>query len=100
MDSSLRERFAQLGPIRAVQRVSSGSPAVFVLRLPTAKRPDTIDATLALARRGMTMLRAKRTIESLLTERRVVIEVPMVEDPDALAADLAAAGIAAAVDHH
>ncbi len=32
MNSSLRADLARLGPIRAVDRVSSGSPAVFVLR--------------------------------------------------------------------
>lgn len=97
MDSKWRERFAQLGPIRDIDRVSSGSPAVFVLRLsPDGPVPRTIDAMHALARRGMTMLRAKRAIEALLEDGRVFVDVPTVEDPAALAADLAGAGIAAA----
>lgn len=97
MDSSLRERFARLGPIRAIDRVTSGSPAVFVLRLPLAggPRPRTIDATHALARRGMSMLRAKRAIESLLEKGRVFVELPMVEDTKALTEDLAKAGVSA-----
>lgn len=97
MHSSLRERFARLGPIRAADRVPFGSPAVFVLRLrPSQEPPKTIDATLALVKRGMTMLHAKRRIEELLQTRRVFVEVPVVEDAGALAADLAVAGIAAA----
>lgn len=97
MDSSLKERFARLGPIRAVDRVSSGSPATFVLRLPRDQAvPKTVDGALALARRGMTMLRAKRAMEELLAEGRVFVDLPTVEDPWALTDELAEAGIAAA----
>ncbi len=97
MDSSLRERFARLGPIRGVDRVSSGSPAVFVLRLPPGRGvPRTIDSMFALARRGLTMLRAKRVIEALVADGRVFVDLPTVEDHKALAEDLARAGIAAA----
>ena len=71
MDPSLRERFACLGPIRGIGRVSSGSPAVFVLRLPPGQPiPRTMGATLALARRGLGMLPAKRAIEALVREGR------------------------------
>lgn len=49
-----------------------------------------------LARRGLTMLRAKRTIEALLEDGRVFVELPTVEDPKAVTDDLARAGIAAA----
>ena len=97
MDSKWRERFARLGPIRDIDRVSSGSPAVFVLRLsPGGPVPRAINAMHALARRGMTMLRAKRAIEALLEDGRVFVDVPTAEDPAALTADLAGAGIAAA----
>ena len=97
MDSSLRERFAQLGPIRAVARVPSGSPVTFVLRIPRDRAtPKTVDGALALARRGATMLRAKRVMEELLATGRAFVHLPMVEDATALAGDLAAAGIAAA----
>jgi putative transcriptional regulator len=96
MDSSLRERFARLGPIRAIDRVTSGSPAVFVLRTALdGTRLKTIDATYALARRGMSMLRAKRATESLSEDCRVFAELPMVEDVQAVIADMAACGIAA-----
>ncbi len=97
MNSSLRERFARLGPVRGIDRVPSGSPAVFVLRLPPGRGlPRTIDGMFALARRGLTMLQAKRKIEALVEDGRVFVDLPIVEDPKALAADLAKAGIAAA----
>jgi putative transcriptional regulator len=97
MDSKLRERFERLGPIRAVDRVSSGSPGVFVLRTPQGRGViRTIDGMFALARRGMTTLRAKRAIEALVEAGRVFVELPTVENADALVADLARAGIAAA----
>ncbi|MGH7211437.1 MAG: helix-turn-helix domain-containing protein [Acetobacteraceae bacterium] len=70
---------------------------MFVLRLPPDRgRPSTIDATFALARRGLTMLRAKRTVEALVEDGRVFVEVPTVEDQKTLTEDLARAGIAAA----
>jgi putative transcriptional regulator len=63
---------------------------------PDRARIKTIDATLALARRGMTMLRAKRAIEAMLDDGEVAVEVPTVEDLDALTRDLRNAGIEAA----
>jgi len=96
MDSSLRERFARLGPIRAIDRVTSGSPAVFVLcPVLDGVHPRTIDAAHALVRRGLPMLRAKRAVETLLAKGRVFVELPMVEDPHVLAVELAKAGIRA-----
>lgn len=50
----------------------------------------------ALARRGLTMVRAKRAVEALVENGRVFIDVPTVEDSQALAEALAEAGIAAA----
>jgi putative transcriptional regulator len=98
MDSSLRELFGRAGPIRAIDRVPSGSPAAFVLRrLPNHPAPKTIDGTLALARRGMPMLRAKRAMEALLTRGKALVDVPTVEDPAALIGELGAAGIQASI---
>ncbi len=97
MDSSLRERLAQLGPIRPVDLVSSGSPATIVLRLPSGKAvPKTVDGAMTLARRGLSLTAAKRAMEELLFARRVFVTLPMVEDRNALTAELAASGIAAA----
>ena len=96
MDSSLRERFARLGPIRAAGHAMSGSPAVFVLRLPadgTILR--TISGMRALVRRGMSLARAKQAIETLVETRRVVVHLPLVEQPEILAIELAEAGIEA-----
>jgi putative transcriptional regulator len=70
---------------------------VFVLRLQDGvPMPRTIDATMALARRGQSMARAKRAIETLVEDGRVFVELPTVEDSQAVIADLNAAGIAAA----
>jgi putative transcriptional regulator len=62
---------------------------------PEGAKIKTIDATMALARRGMTMLRAKRAIEAMLDDGEVAVEVPTVEDRDALAAELRKVGIEA-----
>lgn len=96
MDLSLRERLARLGPIRAVDRVSSGSPAAFVLRLIPGRAPRTIDGALALARRGITLLKAKRAMEAMMETGRAFVDLPTVEDALALTRDLADAAIAAA----
>jgi putative transcriptional regulator len=97
MSSRLKERLGRLGRVRGVDRVASGSPVDLVLRPgPDRARIKTIDATLALARRGMTMLRAKRAIEAMLDDGEVAVEVPTVEDLDALTRDLRNAGIEAA----
>ncbi len=97
-DLSWRERFERLGPVRTIARVASGSPAVIALRLADeASALRSIDATFALARRGMSMLAAKRAVEAAMAGSRAVVEVPMVEDAAALAADLAAAGFSAEI---
>ena len=53
MEQSLRERFARLGPIQAIDLKSSGFPGVLVLRRPRDV-PKTVDGALILARRGAT----------------------------------------------
>ena len=95
MQSKLKERFARLGPTRGVDRVPSGSPVALVLR-PGADRSrlQTITATKALARRGMTMLRAKHAIEAALTGE-VAVGVPTVEHLGDLARELREAGFEA-----
>jgi putative transcriptional regulator len=50
----------------------------------------------ALARRGLTMLRAKRAVEALVANGRVFVELPIVEDRAVLRDELARAGVAAA----
>jgi hypothetical protein len=98
MNSSLKGQFEQLVRIPAADRARSGSPAMFILRLP---RPpgnglrETIPAMRALVRRGMDLLSARRAIEALLQNAEVVVNLPMVEDLKALADELAEAGITA-----
>jgi len=96
MNSSLRERFERLGPVRAVDRVSSGSPAEFVLqKVPDRQAVATVTAALALARRGMTLLGAKRAMEDMLAHGRTFVAVPVVEDVALLVAELAETGVTA-----
>jgi hypothetical protein len=52
----------------------------------------TIDAILALGRRGLPMLKAKRRIETALNECKVVLTIPMVESVGAMANELRDAG--------
>ena len=94
MRSSLKERFERLGPIQDVPRVASGSPLVLALS-PGDAAVLTVPATLALAKRGLTLLKAKRVIEEMLDKGRAVVEVPTVEDAAILARELAAAGCCA-----
>jgi putative transcriptional regulator len=91
--SALKEKFARLGPIQAVDLVQSGSSEVVALK-PAAdlRRVRTVDAILALRRRGLSMLKAKRGIEAALNEGKVVLSVPLVESIDALAKELRDAG--------
>lgn len=93
--SSFAERLAQQGRVQAIPRVTSGSPEEIVLK-PGRSSPDVIAATLAMVRRGTTMLRAKRAVEKALEEGDAVIDLPMVEDQKALTGDLEAAGMAVA----
>ena len=80
MRQELKERLAPLGPIRDIDRVSSGSPADVVLR-PADGLPkvNTIAATLALARRHMTLAEAKTAIERMVENGEAVVHVPTVE---------------------
>lgn len=97
MKSSLKERFARLGPARAIDRVRGGSPAVLSLRpSPNRKQVKTVSIALALAKRGLSMLRAKRAVEEMVECGRVVLLLPKVESYSALAAELAEAGCSAA----
>src|SRR3990170_4705923 len=90
MQSKLKERLARLGPIRGVDRVVSGSPAVLVLRV-GRERPDTIAAIHALAKRGMSLLKAKRAVEAAIGSE-AVFEAPTIENLQTLAGELREAG--------
>ena len=77
--------------------MSSGSPVVLAIR-PARElaRVKTISATLALAKRGMTLATAKRAVERMVERGEAVVAVPTVEPGRGLVADLNAAGVDAA----
>lgn len=96
--SSLRERLERLGPVRDIDRVGSGSAEEFLLvpgRGP--QQVDVVAAAMSLARRGISLLKAKRAIESMLDEGRSYVHLPTVEDVATLAAELSAAGVTASL---
>lgn len=93
--SSFRGRFERLGRVRAIDRVASGSSVGLVLRA-NRKHIDTISATMTLARRGLSMLRAKNDIELLVGRNEIAVRLPNVESIEAVVSELRAAGIKAA----
>lgn len=52
-----------------------------------------VDAMAILARRGLSMLKAKRAVEALLERRALLVELPTVEDVGAVVRELEEAGI-------
>jgi len=98
MHSSLKERFARLGPIQTMSRVDSGSPVGLLLEWAGERRQiKTIDAILALVRRWVAMPSAKRIIEAMVEHRKAFVYVPKVESLEALQQELAEAGVRATV---
>ena len=94
MKSSLRERLERLGPVRDVDRVPHGSPDVLTFKLePDVRNIRTVRAALALARRGLSLLQAKRAVEKLLDDGEVTVRIPCVESRTELARELALTGI-------
>ena len=94
MESSLRERLGRLGPVKAVDHVPSGLPAVLDLEI--AVPLDDVKAVslmLAFCRRGLPMIDAKGAVERLLEHRRLTINLPFVEDIDILSHELTSAGL-------
>ena len=93
-----KERIGQLGRVEAISRVASGSPAISILRLSSAKTVVNVPAAaLALSKRGVPMLHAKRASEAIQQTNEFVVSVPLLEDPQVLGAELRTAGIAASV---
>jgi len=78
--------------IRAIDRVSSGSPGSYRLN-PEPGFFRTVDAARALARRGVTLSLAKRVVERMMEGRAADLDVPLVEDRDLFARDLAELGV-------
>jgi DNA-binding XRE family transcriptional regulator len=89
---SLKERFARLGRTQVIDLVPSGSPEVLAIERGEWSKIKSISAILTLRRRGLTLLKAKRSIETAMEQGRVVVGVPVVESIDVLADELSAAG--------
>ena len=92
--SSLKGRFARLGPIRDVARNQSGSSAAYVLR-PARARVDTISATRVLAKHGLSMLRAKRVVEEAIEAGEARVCLPKVDVAANVVRELEPTGIRA-----
>jgi len=95
----LKERIERLERIPATVRGPSGLPVALVLRPGVSRaKVKTIDAVKALARHGLTLLRAKRAIEAMLHDGEVAVEVRLESEPFdhgflALDDDLRGAGV-------
>lgn len=72
--------------------MSSGSPEELVLRT-ERENVAVISAVMVLAKRGLSMLKAKRAIEAMVAQGKVIVELPMVENPDILTEELRQAGV-------
>lgn len=94
--SSSKARFGPRVQVQDVVRVTSGSPAKFVLKseLGTIKGPQ---AALALAKRHLPLEQAHAIVNLLFDRGEVVIDVPVVEDSVALSRDLARCNVVAKV---
>lgn len=92
--SELRARFGPRVRIRDIDRVSFGSPARYVLKT-EAPLHRTVTAAEALARRGLTLLQAKRIVTRLATGESVAVEMPQVEDAATFGQELKRLGVIA-----
>ena len=93
--SSLKERFARLGPTQDIELAPYGSREVVSLSLgPDIRVAKTVSAVLALRKRHVPALKAKRAVEAALEKKSVALVAPVVEDLSMLAAELRACGFA------
>jgi DNA-binding transcriptional regulator YiaG len=92
--SELREKFGPQVRIRDIARVPSGSPARYVLKADTPFH-RTVPAAEALAKRGLTLLQAKRIVTRLTNGESVAVEMPMVEDQEIFKQELLGFGVMA-----
>jgi hypothetical protein len=97
--SALRERFERLGLIQGIDPVLSGSPAIVSLRLVgNLDETKSVEAVIALRRRGVPTLDAKRAVEAAMEGQANVLDAPMVESLRALAEDLRRFGFAMSIE--
>lgn len=90
--SKLKELFGPRVQIRDIDRVPSGSPARYVLA-PEMPFHKTVSVAETLAKRGLTLLQAKRIVTRLAEGESVALEVPMVEDAATFEQELKRYGI-------
>ena len=93
MKSSLKERLERLGPVTDVSRLVSGSTVVMFLRPAPNREVKPVSAALALAKRGLSLLKAKRAVEEIMQKGLAVLELPTVESRRRVQAELTEAGI-------
>lgn len=91
---SLKELRGRLGRIPAEPQNQSGSKEHLVLR-GVDRGSNTFLAIKALRRNGLTLTKAKRSIDAALAGKPVAIIVPKVESPNELMEELAGYGIRA-----
>ena len=90
----LKEQLARLGPVRVVSPNVSGSPAAVVLRLdPDRTKVKHVTAARILVDNGLTLLKAKRTIDALLAAGHIEARLPAVPCLRTTAERLKAAGV-------
>jgi putative transcriptional regulator len=94
MSSSLKAKFARLGPVRGIDRVRSGSSARYVLKAGPDFR-HTVSVAESLVRRHLSLLAAKRLVTRLLHGEAVAVELPKVENRARLEQELKRYGVAA-----
>ena len=92
--SSLKARLGPRVRILAGSRVRSGSPARYLLRADPSFA-KTISAALGLAKRHVAPLVAKRTVERLVENREVAIDLPVLEDAALFEGEMASLGVRA-----
>lgn len=96
MNSSLKELFERLGPVRAIDRVRSGSAATVALRpVDGLAGLRTVSGAMALARRGLPLMVARQVMDELIEHGRAIVTLPTVEDMATLSAELSEAGMSA-----
>ena len=91
MKRELKERLGQLGRAEGTSPAPSGLPADLVIR-PAGRHYNSIEAIRLIASCGLTLLRAKRTIEHAMEHSSVHVHLPSVPDGGSLVDALKAAG--------
>lgn len=95
-NSWLPEGFERLARTPGEPRVSEGSPAALLIEWAGDIRDvRTISAIKAISKRWTPLLRAKRAVEAMLEHKRAFVMLPKLESFDAVAAELATAGVKA-----